>query len=175
MKIATFRRLNQLRDKYGPGIFGKIAQKLLALAFYGADFHFVVERGVQGVDIDVANGAGDRYALEVKTTDANSVPISKENIDALEDRARDGLVPLVAALRIQMFEDWIIAAIPLGELKPGTISLSRLRAYRMRPLETSVCPSFESVVSQHFAGVLAGGESYLIRALEDQRKASISE
>ena len=175
MKTATFRWLQQLREKYGPGIFGKIAQKLLALAFYDVGFHFIVERGVQGADIDVANEAGDKYSLEVKTTDAESVPISKENIDALEDRARDGFVPLVAALRMQMFEDWVIAAIPRAGLRPGIIRLARLRAYRMRLLEASVCPSFEGVVNQHFAGVLARGESYLIRALEDKRKASSSE
>jgi len=172
MKVATFRRLEQLREKYGPGIFGKIAQKLLALAFYDVGFHFIVERGVQGADIDVENEVGDKYTLEVKTTDAESILISKENIDALTDRARDGFGPLVAALRMQMFEDWVIAAIPLAELRPGTIRLARLRAYRKRPLEVAVCPSFEGVVNQHFAGVLAGGESYLIRVLEDERTTS---
>src|SRR3989304_7625456 len=109
MKTLTFGRLQKLREKYGPGIFGKITQKLLALAFYDAGFHDVVERGVQGADIDVANPVGEKYTLEVKTTDERSIPISKENIDALEARASDGYVPLIAALRMRLLEDWIIA------------------------------------------------------------------
>jgi len=169
MKDLTFHRLQKLREKYGPGIFGKITQKLLALAFYDADFPHVVERGVQGVDIDVANPAGVKYALEVKTTDERSIPLSKENIDALQARASDGYVPLIAGLRMRPLEDWIIANIPLSQLHPGTLPFRRLRAHRMRQLEMSVCPAFEAVVDQHFSGVLSGGERYLIKILDGRR------
>ena len=172
MKTIAFRQLETLRDKYGPGIFGKITQKLLAIAFYDAGFHLVVERGVQGADIDVANEAGDKYALEVKTTDRESAPISRENIRALEDRASDGYVPLIAALRMQLFEDWIIARIPRGQLRPGTLPLSKLRAYRMRELEALICPRFEAVVNQQFSAVLSGGERHLIRILDGRKTAS---
>ncbi len=169
MKSRTFRQLQTLREKYGPGVFGKITQKLLALAFYDAGFHDFVERGVQGVDLDVANPAGEKYALEVKTTDGETVPISEENIGALKDRARDGYIPVIAALRIQLFEDWVVAKIPLNQLRPGTLPLSRLRAYRMRQLEGSLCPAFEAVVNEHFSDVLSGGERYLISVLDERR------
>ena len=172
MKSRTFRELQRLREKYGPGIFGKIAQKLLALAFYDAGFHDFVERGVQGVDIDVANPTGEKYALEVKTTDTEAVPISEENIEALKDRARDGYLPLIAGLRMQLLEDWIIAKIPLDQLRPGSLLLSRLRAYRMRQLEESICPAFEAVVNEHFSSVLSGGEQYLIKVLDERRGGS---
>lgn len=170
MKVRTFQQLQALRDKYGPGIFGKIAQKLLALAFYDAGFCHVVERGVQGVDIDAANSADRRYALEVKTTDGESVPISKENVEALKARAKDGYLPLIAGLRMQLFEDWILANIPLDQLRPQSLPLRRLRAYRLKDLETSMCPAFEAVVNHHWSGVLSGGEGYLIRLLEDRRE-----
>ena len=74
MNTSTFQRLQQIRHKFGPGIFGKIAQKLLALTFYEAGFCHVVERGVQGVDIDAATEDAIRYTLEVKTTEGESVP-----------------------------------------------------------------------------------------------------
>ena len=109
MRAGTFQQLKQIRGKFGAGIFGKIAQKLLALAFHEAGYPHVVERGVQGADIDVVSAKGDMYTLEAKTTDKQSVPISKENIDALEDRVKDGYTPVIAALRMQMFEDWILA------------------------------------------------------------------
>jgi Holliday junction resolvase len=169
MKVNTFQHLQQIRDKFGPGIFGKIAQKLLALAFREVGFSHIVERGVQGVDIDAANILGKKYALEVKTTDGENIPISRENIEALKDRTKDGYLPVIAALRVQMFEDWIFASIPLGDLKPVSLPLSRLRAYRLQDLETSICPTFEAVVNQHFSNVLAGGEHYLSQVLAQRR------
>jgi len=172
MKTATFYQLRKLREEYGPGIFGKITQKLLAMAFYNAGFHHLVERGVQGVDIDVANSAGEKYALEVKTTDGEAVPISKENIDALAARTSDGYIPMIAALRMQMFEDWILADVPLSQLRPGATTLSRLRGYRVGRLEELICPAFEEVVHEHSAAVLSGGERYLIKTLDGKRSGS---
>jgi len=173
MKSGTFRHLQRLRDKYGPGIFGKIAQRLLALAFYDAGFNVVAERSVQGDDIAVANSVGEKYTLEVKTTDKKTILISKGNIDALKERASDGYIPLIAALRIQLFEDWVVANIPLSQLRPGSLLLSRLRAYRMRQLEESICPAFEGVLNQHFSSVLSGDEQYLIKVLDERRGGSL--
>lgn len=170
MKTVTFRHLHRLREKYGPGIFGKIIQKLLALAFCDAGFQHVVERGVQGVDIDAASCGTERYALEVKTTDGERISISRENIEALEDRAKDGYVPLIAALRMQPLEDWLFANIPLSQLRPGSIPFTRLRAYRVRDLETVIRTTFEAVVTQHFRGALSSGERYLSEILAQARE-----
>jgi hypothetical protein len=169
VKVNTFQHLQQIRAKFGPVRFGKIAQKLLALALNEAGFFDIVEREVQGVDIDATDRDGKKYTLEVKTTDGENIPISRENIEALKDRTKDGYLPVIAALRVQMFEDWIFASIPLGGLKPVSLPLSRLRAYRIKDLEASVCPRFEVVVNQHFSGVLAGGEHYLSQVLAQRR------
>ncbi len=171
MNTNTFQYLQQIRDKFGPGIFGKIAQKLLALAFYEAGFYHIVERGVQGVDIDAATEDITRYALEVKTTKGQSVPVSKENIGALKDRARDGYMPLLAVLRMQMFEDWLFAAVPLERLRPGSVALSRLRSYRLAGLEASIRPKFEKIVNEHWSNIFARGEHYLIQVLRDKNRA----
>jgi len=175
MNTNTFQRLRQIRDKFGPGIFGKIAQKLLALAFYEAGFHHFVERGVQGVDIDAASEEGAHYTLEVKTTEGHSVPVSKENVGALKDRAKDGYIPLLAVLRMQMFEDWLFAAVPLERLQPGSVALSRLRSYRLSGLEASIRPKFEQVVNEHWSSVLARGEQYLIETLAQKRAGRTQE
>jgi Holliday junction resolvase len=171
LDVGTFQRLLKIRDKFGPGIFGKITQKLLALAFYEAHFDHVVEREVQGVDIDVSAGDDKRFALEVKTTGGESVPISRENIDALKDRAKDGYKPLIAALRMQMFEDWMFAGFPLRRLEPGFIQFTKLRSYRNRELENLICPAFEQVVNQHFGSVLTKGEYYLNELLAQKRES----
>lgn len=170
MKVTTFQRLVRIRRKFGPGLFGKIAQKLLALAFYDAGFRHVVERGVQGVDVDAASSEGEKYTLEVKTTERDTISVSQENLDALRDRAKDGYVPLIAALRLQMLGDWLFAKIPATRLRPGSIPFARLRAYRIAELETLVCPSFETVVNQHFSSILGQGERYLADLLAQRRR-----
>ena len=169
MNTSTFQRLQQIRDKFGPGIFGKIAQKLLALTFYEAGFPHVVERGVQGADIDAARDVV-KYTLEVKTTEGQTVPISEENINALKDRVKDGYTPVLAVLRMQMFEDWLFAAVPLNRLQPGSVALSRLRSYRLSSLEASIRPEFERIVNEHWSSVLARGEHYLIQTLGEIAK-----
>jgi len=165
VKTSTFKQLKSVRDKYGPGIFGKITQKLLALAFYEGGFAHVVERGVQGVDIDIKD-AKNAYAVEVKTTDGQSIPLSKENIDALKDRSKDGYVPIVAVLRLQMFEDWIFAAVPLDRLRAATYPVNWFRSYRLTELEKLVSPHFENIVDKHGRNVVQRGERYLGEMLE---------
>jgi hypothetical protein len=165
MDTLTLERLRRLRAEYGVGVFGKIAQKLLALAFCRMSFTHVVERSVEGVDIDVATGGGDKYALEVKTTDGRSFVLSEANIGALSDRTKDGYVPVIAALRLAVFGRWILAQIPLDELHPGSVSVEHLRAYRMRDCEALLGRAFEEVVERHFQGALEGGLQYLSEQL----------
>ncbi len=172
MDTSTFSSLQQIRERFGAGIFGKIAQKLLALAFCDSGFTHVVERGVQGVDIDAASDAV-KYTLEVKTTEGQTVLVSEENISALRDRAKDGYTPILAVLRMQMFEDWVFSMIPLDRLQPGSMPMSKLRPYRCKELEVVIRPAFERVVNQHFSGVLAKGEYYLKGILDGKRVTRI--
>ena len=73
MKTETYEQLKNLHDNYGPQEFGKLCQKFLAVAFQMAGYSHIVERGVQGVDVDAAGEKGEKYAVEVKTTMTKSV------------------------------------------------------------------------------------------------------
>jgi len=165
MDTVTLSRLRELRERYGVGVFGKIAQKLLALSFRSMGFTHVVERSVEGVDIDIATGDGDKFALEVKTTEGLSVRLDEGNVQALFDRAKDGYLPVVAALRLAVFEKWVLAQVPLDEVRAGNILVDFLRAYRMKDLEGALEPAFEDVVEEHFQGTLDGGLHYLSEQL----------
>jgi hypothetical protein len=165
MDIVTLNRLRELRETYSIGVFGKIAQKLLALALRRMEFTHVVERGVEGVDIDIARGDRDKYALEVKTTEGRSFVLSESNVSALGDRAKDGYRPVIAALRLAVFERWILAEVPLDELCAGTILVEALRAYRMKSCEASLAPVFQHVVETHLSGTIKGGLQYLTEQL----------
>jgi len=160
MDVATLEKLRTLHGRFGSGPFGKIAQKLLALAFQRVGFGHVVERGVQGVDIDAAS-SGERYAFEVKTTESTTVTVDASNLQALRDRRKDGYVPAIAILRLAVFEDWLVSCLLLEELRPGQFCIDRFRAYRMRAIEEKITPAFEKAVGEHFEGTLRGGQQYL--------------
>jgi hypothetical protein len=157
MTVETFERLLQLRDRYRME-FGKLCQKLLALAFHEAGYEIMVERGVQGVDIDVA-GDGERYAIEVKTTDGEAVAFERKDADGLAARGQDGYRPVLAILQIKLFADWLLVS--ADRLAPKQWPVEGLRARRLHALEQRVGPRFDEAVAAHAAGALDGGQAYL--------------
>lgn len=78
MKTETYDKLKKLYDKYNAQEFGKICQKLLALSFCNAGYGHIVERGVQGVDVDAVKENGERYAIEVKTSKYDTINFQKK-------------------------------------------------------------------------------------------------
>lgn len=165
MNTQTLDLLRKLRDRFGAGPFGKIAQKLLALSLSEVGFTHIVERSVEGVDIDAAGEMG-KLALEVKTTEGTSVSLSSENVAGLQARVKDGYIPVIAALRLAPLERWICARVPLKELSPGQVTLFHLRAYRMREIEDLLTPAFQQVVKEHYQGASEGGQQYLDEQLK---------
>jgi Holliday junction resolvase len=167
MKLRTYAKLRTLHDRFGPGVFGKIAQKLLALSFRATGATHVVERGVQGVDIDAVL-AGAQYTVEVKTTVGPEFQLDEGNLRALRDRASDGYIPSVAVLRLTPGEDWMIAAPPLEELRPGPFLIDRYRAYRLPSLEAPVRSAFEEVVEEEFQTTMERGQRHLDEKLRSR-------
>ena len=172
MKVETLGLLQKLQKKYGikgtpSGPFGKIVQKLLALSFHEMGFTNIVERGVQGVDIDITSESNQKFAVEVKTTEKLSITISPDNVQALRDRTHDGYQPVIAVLRLVPLENWILAKAPIGEIPTGKILIDSLRPNRMKDLESKLCPKFDIVVRKHFNGVLNRGEQYLKKHLRE--------
>lgn len=166
MKVETLELLQKLQKKFGikgtpSGPFGKIVQKLLALSFHEMGFTNIVERGVQGVDIDITSESNQKFTIEVKTTEKLSIPLTPDNVQALRDRIHDGYQPVIAVLRLAPLENWILAKISTDEIPIGKILIESLRPYRMNDLESQLCPKFDIVVRKHFKGVWNRGEQYL--------------
>jgi hypothetical protein len=162
MQQATYVWLTRLYDRFGPREFGKLGQKLLAVTYRCAGFVHVVERGVQGVDVDAAGDYG-KFSTEVKTTIAHAILFQPKDVDGLKARKCDGYHPLLAALRLSPLSDWLLA--DADQLNAGVYPLDRLRPYRRRDLEDRVRPIFAAAVSDHADRTLAGGQRYLDGAL----------
>jgi Holliday junction resolvase len=166
MKVETLELLQKFQKKFGvkgtpSGPFGKIVQKLLALSFHEMGFSNIVERGVQGVDIDITSKSNRKFAFEVKTTEKLSIYLTADNVEALRDRIHDGYQPIIAVLRLAPLENWILAEIPMGGIPTGKMLIESLRQYRMKDLENQLRPKFDIVVRKHFKGVWNRGEEYL--------------
>jgi hypothetical protein len=164
MRTEIYECLTELRGRYGPREFGKICQKFLALAYRSGGCMHVVERGVQGVDVDAAWGQ-EKYSTEVKTTTTNCVAYQRKDADGLAARQRDGYRPLLAVLRLRLLSEWYL--VDAKPIKPGLIEIDSLRPYRCRDLEHRLRSLFDAIVKQHFEGTLLGSQAYLDQVLRE--------
>jgi hypothetical protein len=162
MRRATYELLYLLYDRYGPLEFGKLCQKLFAITYWRAGFTHVIERGVQGVDVDAA-GSHARYSTEVKTTINHAIVFKAKDVAGLEARKRDGYQPLLAALRLSPLSNWLV--VDAEYLEAGLFPLDQLRPYRRHDLEDDLRPRFAAVVEEHAEATLAGAQGYLDRVV----------
>ena len=158
MKTETYDKLKKLHLQYKPQEFGKICQKLLAISFQKVGYSHIIERSIQGVDIDVANEKGEKYAIEVKTSVNNSVIFETKDAYGLQQRKKDGYQPVLAALELKMFSSW--AFIKANDLKPGKHHINLL-VPRIYELEDIINPLFDQAVKEHFKDTLDKGQKYL--------------
>jgi hypothetical protein len=165
MKTTTYRGLCALHDRHGPREFGKICQKLLALAFRAGGCPHVVERGVQGVDID-AVWAGTKYTVEIKTTRQSAIHLLPKDVLGLASRSRDGYRPLLGVLRLSPLADWLLA--DAGCLQAGELAIDALRPHRSECLERRLRPLFDDVLAAHAGNTLRESQRYLDRILRQQ-------
>jgi Holliday junction resolvase len=163
MNSHTFAKLQEIHQRYGPQEFGKICQKLLAIAFRSCGYGHVVERGVQGVDVDAAQDGGERYSLEVKTTEKDSIVFGRKDEEGLSSRAKDGYRPLLAVLQLGPLSEWYF--VDSKRVRVGTLTVESLRPYRQRELEQIISPLFEDSVRGHHSGIMNTGQEYLDKVL----------
>jgi hypothetical protein len=124
----------------------------------------VVERGVQGVDVDAGDGRV-KYSTEVKTTEKGSVLFHQKDADGLFGRAADGYVQLLGVLRLAPLSGWYLAR--AENLRPGVLLIESLRPYRLTDLERRLQPCFAEAVANHFEGTLTGSQAYLDQVLRE--------
>jgi len=165
MNPATFRRLEELRAKTDKE-FGKLVQKLLAIAFLETDAESLVERSIQGIDLEVTI-AGTRYAFEVKTCEEDSLTLGKKDLAGLERELESGAEAYIAVLGGGLLDEWLMVHYTAGEIPPSKkLSTFELRPYRNRDLERRVASAFEEAVEKHAATAIYDRQKGLDRVLE---------
>ena len=145
MKYDVYQHLKKLWQESDKE-YGKLIQKLLAIAFCKAGAVRLIERSTQGIDLEVTWYGERRIALEVKTTQDKGVRFGKKDLDGLATQDEGGLEPYFALLGSQLLDEWILARYYPGEIKPEQYSLTQLRTYRDRELEDSIREYFDEAV-----------------------------
>ena len=148
MKPQTHAKLIELREKTGKE-YGKLIQKLLAIALLETEVERLVERSIQGIDLDVTI-AGQRYGFEVKICEEDVIRLGAKDHEGLKRQISEGAEPYVAVLGGGLLAEWAFVRYHPGELPTGkALSGFRLRPYRNRELERRVRAAFEQTVERH--------------------------
>ena len=149
MRHEVYRRLSELSD-VSDKEYGKLVQKLLAIAFCKAGVIRLIERSTQGIDLEVTLPDERRIAVEVKTTQDQSVKFGKKDLDGLASQVEAGLEPYFALLGSQLLDEWILARYYVDEIKPNQqYRLTQLRAYRDTQLEDLIREHFVEAVIEY--------------------------
>ncbi len=147
MKHDTHAKLARLRAEVGRE-YGKLVQKLLAVAFLETEVHKLVERSTQGIDLEMAI-AGERCVFEVKTSESDSVRLTPKDLEGLDRLVEDGARVYLAVLTNAPFEEWILARYVPDEFPTGKdLTSFPFRAHRDQELEQRILTAFDRVVDR---------------------------
>ncbi len=147
MKHETHAKLARLRAEVGRE-YGKLVQKLLAVAFLETDVRKLVERSTQGIDLEMEI-AGERCVFEVKTSESDSVRLTPKDLDGLNRQVEGGARVYLAVLTSAPFENWILARYVPGEFPTGKdLTSFPFRAHRDQDLEQRILTAFDRVVDR---------------------------
>jgi len=163
MRLEVHRRLHHICDETGKE-YGKLVQKLLAIAFLNAGAQHVIERSIQGIDLEVTFN-GVRLAFEVKTTEDGSARLVKKDLEGLLARSQEGAETYLAVLGTRLLDGWYFARFYPGEFTDQKYSLTHIRPYRNTTLEQAISEPFATAVLEH-ASVALRGQTALNKVLE---------
>lgn len=149
MNPNTHRRLKELREATDKE-YGKLVQKLLAIAFLESGVDSLTERSIQGIDLEVGI-AGTRYAFEVKTSEKDSISLGKKDFEGLRSQIEEDVEVYIAVLfGSSLLDEWLMVRYHEGELLPAKkYSQFMLRPYRNRELEDRIRACFDTAVADH--------------------------
>lgn len=170
MDTKSFELLNELYTRHGAQEFGKICQKILAIALIEAGYSCVAEseRGVQGVDIGEVEKGDEKYSIEVKTTKTDYINYKKKDKDGLQYKKEQGYQPILAVLKLDRFTEWFF--VKADDIKVGNIYIDRLRVYRLLEFEKKISEFIDKTIRKHYNGMLEEGQSYLDNILKGRLK-----
>lgn len=146
--VVRHEWLEGIRREHGDGTGGKILQRLLELAFHDLGYRLVEERMSEGIDFDVQHRqrSDDRYSFEARTSAAALVPVKDEDLRQMDERAREGYRPGLAALHIRAGSRWVL--VERSWLLPPSLRISVGSSALWEKLAREVNDAFDDVLKR---------------------------
>ena len=164
MNPQTHRSLQGIREARGKE-YGKLLQKLLAIAFLETGVSTLTEHGIQGIDLDLEIG-NERYGIEVKSCEGDTISLGKKDLAGLHRLHRERARVFVAVLGSGLLDEWIFVRFHPDEFPPNRkLTTFQLRAYRDRDLERRVHGPFGDAVEKHANTAILHGQKGLDEVL----------
>lgn len=153
MRFQVLQAIRQI-DTQWPAEAAKILEKLLAISFDPKRGGFQVEsKTTQGVDICLVGG-DKKFSIEVKTTAGPTITLEEKDVTGLAEKFHnDWYSPCVAALRIDLLEDWVIA--DATRLIPDAYTPTRLSLDSIPDLESIARIQFERTLLELLETILS--------------------
>ena len=149
MKLLVHKRLEKLYNQAGME-YGKLVQKLLAIAFCTAGARQVIERATQGIDLEIELPDGRKIAVEVKTTNKRSLVLSPKDLAGLATQIKAEREPYFAVLGSQMTDKLMFVRYIEGEIKANNkYPLSSFATFRDDSLERWIENDFDNAVCNY--------------------------
>ncbi len=167
MKTDVYNKLKNIVEKHKPSEFGGICQDLLALSFAESKWDKLEVHDVEGIDI-LYDGELGKFAIEVKTTTKKEISVGEKDCQGLKRMKKEGYIPILAVLRLDMFNDWIFYK--AEKLKPASnLSVNIIYTHdELKEVAKKINENFENLVMKHYKELYDKGRRYIISELKKE-------
>ena len=146
MKQRVFNNLERISEQLDKE-YGKIVQKLLAIAFCSMGARRVIERAIQGIDLEVMLPDGRFIAIEVKTFQGSRFTLNEKDLEGLETQlngGKDGAY--LAVLGPRRIDELLLFKYSPKEIVAKTYTTVSLDCFRDIDLEDQIRKYFDEAV-----------------------------
>jgi|TARA_B100001971_G_C18219772_1_gene556316 hypothetical protein len=161
----TYQLIKRLHSKHGAQVFGKVAQRFLAITLHMLDWKYIRDHTSEDADLDAISPEDWKLTFEVKTSVHDDVSIGEKDINCLKQRKLDGYDGYFAVMQISSRGEWYFSPLN-GWVKVGKIPFSRFRLNRDENLGNPINNKFPEVVKKYFKNALNSGLDGLANVME---------
>jgi len=161
----TYQLIKRLHSKHGAQVFGKIAQRFLAITLHKLDWKHIRDHISEDADLDAVSPENRKLTFEVKTSIHNDVSIGEKDINCLKQRKLDGYDGYFAVMQISQRGEWYFSPLN-GWVKVGKIPFSRFRFNNDNILVDPINTKFPEIVKKYFKNAFNSGLDGLANVME---------
>mgnify|MGYP001587760772 FL=1 len=155
MPTNAYFYLNRLLQRFDSSAtqMGKPVQLLFALSLHRSGWTDVIDRLVEGTDIEATDPSGVRWLIECKTTSDMGHTLQKKDCDGFKAAEKDKKKPGLAFCRIRPLSNWMLVE-AVGLEEKYKYSEASLRLFPQHRNSEAIQKAFLEVCEREVPGLL---------------------